>query len=62
MVLDIVLKESNQKSLSQSGLVHAAALGTGLMTFMGWKGYSLCLLFFVLGSFCNKIKNKTEKM
>lgn len=56
-----VLKESNQKSLSQSGLVHAAALGTGLMTFMGWKGYSLCLLFFVLGSSVTKLKIKQKK-
>tara|TARA_Y200000002_G_scaffold219453_1_gene181105 strand:+ start:1138 stop:1980 length:843 start_codon:yes stop_codon:yes gene_type:complete len=56
-----VLKESNQKSLNNSGLVHAAALGTGLMTFLGWKGYSLCLLFFVLGSSVTKLKINQKK-
>ena len=56
-----VLKESKQKSLTQSGLIHAAALGTGLMTFMGWQGYSLCVLFFVLGSSVTKLKFNQKK-
>ena len=51
------LKESNQKSLTESGLAHAAALGTGLMTFLGWKGYTLCVFYFVLGSLVTKIKS-----
>ena len=62
MVLIYCIERIKSKSLSQSGLVHAAALGTGLMTFMGWKGYSLWLTFLCIGIFCNKIKNKTEKM
>lgn len=55
------LKESNQKSLTKSGLAHAAALGTGLMTFLGWKGYTLCVFYFVLGSLVTKIKFEQKK-
>ena len=56
-----ILKESNQKSLSSSGLVHSAVLGTGLMTFFGWKGYALCVFYFVLGSAVTKIKMEQKK-
>lgn len=56
-----VLKESKQKNLTQKGLVHAAALGTGLMTFLGWKGYTLCVFYFILGSAVTKIKMKQKQ-
>ena len=56
-----ILKESKQKSLTQNGLAHAAFLGTGLMTFLGWKGYTLCVFYFILGSFVTKIKLKQKK-
>ena len=56
-----ILKESNQKNLTPSGLTNAALLGTGLMTFLGIKGYTLCVFYFILGSFVTKIKLNQKK-
>lgn len=58
-----LLKNSNQKSLTNEGLVHSTALGIGLLTFLGLKGYFVCLTYFILGSIVTKIKmNKKEEM
>ena len=55
------LKYSNQKSLTQSGLIHSTFLGIGLMTFLGIKGYLLCVIYFILGSGVTKIKMEQKK-
>ena len=57
-----LLKNSKQKSLNKSGLIHSAILGTGLMTFLGWKGYTLCVFYFILGSAVTKIKMNQKKI
>ena len=58
-----LLKNSSQKSLTNEGLIHSSILGTGLWTFLGWKGYFVCLNYFILGSVVTKIKmNKKEEM
>lgn len=50
-----ILKESNQKSLTQSGLIHSTLLGIGLWTFLGFSGYLICVSYFILGSLVTKI-------
>ena len=56
-----ILKDSNQKSLTNEGLIHSAILGTGLMTFLGFKSYLLCIIYFILGSGVTKIKMEQKK-
>ena len=50
------LKQSSQRSLTDEGLVHAAMLGLGLGTFLGWEGYSIGVVYFLLGNLVTKIK------
>ena len=41
---------AGQKQLTKTGLVHAWALGVILWSsFVGWRGYSLCVLYLVVG-------------
>ena len=48
---------TRQKSLTPSGLAHAWALGVILLSsFVGWRGYSLCVLYLVAGSAATKVK------
>ena len=55
-LLGTTLAVSTQKSLTSTGLFHATALGTGLWTFLGFKGWFLCVLYFLLGSWATKLK------
>ena len=42
---------AGQKQLTKTGLVHAWALGVILWSsFVGWRGYSLCVLYLVVGA------------
>ena len=50
------LRASSQQSLTKEGLVHGAILGTGLWTFLGWRGWLICIAYLVLGSLVTKIK------
>lgn len=50
------LKQSSQKSLTDEGLIHASMLGLGLWTFLGWEGYSIGVVYFLLGNLVTKIK------
>lgn len=52
---------AKQNQLTPTGLVHAWALGVILWSsFVGWRGYSFCVLYLVLGSAATKIK-KAQK-
>ena len=42
--------------LTPEGLVHSLALGTMLWSTLGWKGWSLCVLYLFLGSLVTKVK------
>jgi hypothetical protein len=37
------------KSLTPQGYLHAMALGTGLWATLGWRGWTLCVLYLILG-------------
>ena len=52
----IVLKLVGQKQLTNEGLIHATILGIGLWTFLGWKGWLVCVSYLILGSLATKIK------
>lgn len=47
---------SNQKSLTRSGLAHATMLGVGLWSALGWRGWGMGVIYFILGSVVTKIK------
>ena len=42
--------------LTPEGLVHSLALGTMLWSTLGWKGWSLCVLYLFWGSLVTKVK------
>ena len=42
--------------LTPSGFVTAFGLGVGLWTTLGWKGWSVCVLYLLLGNFVTKVK------
>eukprot|EP01041_Mallomonas_annulata_P007137 gene7137-14518_t len=56
-----VLSTVEQKSLTPTGLLHAFALGIGLWTFIGIKGWAVCVAYLIVGSFVTKIKMKEKE-
>jgi uncharacterized protein (TIGR00297 family) len=44
------------KSLTPQGYLHAMALGTGLWTTLGWRGWTFCVLYLILGSLVTKVR------
>ena len=44
-----LLREKLLTSLTPQGFFHAMALGTGLWTTLGWRGWTLCVLYLALG-------------
>jgi len=47
--------------LTPEGFFHALALGTGLWTTLGWKGWTTCVLYLFLGSTVTKVKFKEKQ-
>jgi len=44
------------KSLTVSGLLNAFLLGCGLYATLGWKGWSLCVLYLAAGNIVTKVQ------
>ncbi len=44
-----ILREKLLKSLTTQGYFHAMALGTGLWATLGWRGWTLCVTYLILG-------------
>ena len=44
------------KSLTPEGFAHSLALGTLLWTTLGWRGWSLCVLYLVAGNLVTKVQ------
>jgi len=42
--------------LTPEGFAHAMALGTGLWAALGWRGWSLCVVYLFLGQLVTKVK------
>lgn len=43
-------------ALTPSGFFHAIALGTLLWTTLGWRGWSVCVMYLVLGQTVTKVR------
>jgi Integral membrane protein DUF92 len=56
VVLFTALSKKLLESLTPAGFVHAMALGTGLWATLGWRGWTLCVLYLVLGNVVTKVK------
>lgn len=46
----------SQKFLTPAGLLHASLLGIGLWTFLGFKGWLVCVSYLILGNIVTKVK------
>eukprot|EP01038_Epipyxis_sp_PR26KG_P009862 gene9862-13269_t len=57
----IILKLSKQKSLTNEGLIHSTLLGIGLWTFLGFQGWLVGVIYFILGSLATKIRMKEKE-
>lgn len=44
-----LLRKKLLKMLTPQGYLHAIALGTGLWTTLGWRGWTLCVAYLFLG-------------
>lgn len=51
----------SQKFLTPAGLVHASLLGIGLLTFLGVKGWLVCVSYLLFGNIVTKIKMKEKE-
>jgi len=47
--------------LTPTGFSHAAALGTVLWTTLGWKGWTLCVVYLILGQVVTKVRFKDKE-
>lgn len=61
--LFFLLKSKLSSMLTTEGFYHALVLGTGLWSTLGWKGWTLCVVYLFLGSLVTKVKmaEKQEK-
>lgn len=51
-----ILKSKLNKVLTPEGFYHSLALGTLLWHTLGWRGWTTCVLYLVLGSLVTKVK------
>ena len=58
----IVLKGINQKFLTDSGLIHSTLLGIGLWTFLGFKGWLVCVIYLIFGNIVTKVRMKEKEV
>lgn len=55
-ILFALLSKKLLKSLTPEGFAHSFALGTLLWTTLGWRGWSLCVLYLVAGNLVTKVQ------
>ena len=55
-VLFGTLRSKLNKMLTAEGFAHAFALGTLLWTTLGWRGWTLCVMYLFLGQAVTKVK------
>ena len=58
----LLLTIVKQKALTNQGLVHATVLGIGLWTFLGFRGWIICVTYLILGSLATKVKMKEKEV
>ena len=55
-VLFALLQGKLLTMLTPAGFAHSLALGTGLWSALGWRGWSTCVLYLFLGQAVTKVK------
>jgi hypothetical protein len=55
-MLFALLSKKLLKSLTPEGFAHSFALGTLLWTTLGWRGWSLCVLYLAAGNLVTKVR------
>ena len=58
----VLLKGIKQKFLTDAGLLHSTALGIGLWTFLGFKGWLFCVVYLVFGNIVTKVRMKQKEV
>ena len=58
----LILTLVKQKSLTNQGLIHATILGIGLWTFLGFRGWIICVTYLILGSLATKVKMSEKEV
>lgn len=58
----LMILNTQQKSLTPSGLFHATALGIGLWSFLDFQGWLVCVSYLLLGSLVTAIKMKEKEV
>jgi len=56
VVLFTALRGKLLSALTPAGFLHSLALGTALWTTLGWRGWTYCVLYLVLGQLVTKVK------
>lgn len=56
VILFAMLRSKLLKMLTLSGYLHALALGTGLWTTLGWRGWTLCVAYLIFGQAVTKLQ------
>jgi len=54
--LFLTLRPKLMKMLTPSGLLHAFVLGCGLWSTLGWRGWSVCVAYLLMGQVVTKIR------
>jgi uncharacterized protein (TIGR00297 family) len=61
VVLFLLARAKLLSALTPAGYIHAMALGTMLWTTLGWRGWTYCVLYLVLGQIVTKIGFKDKE-
>ena len=62
-VLFFLLRKKLATMLTKQGFIHSFILGSLLWTTLGWRGWTLCVLYLFLGSLITKVGfEKKEKL
>eukprot|EP00980_Cylindrotheca_fusiformis_P002422 scaffold575_cov104-Cylindrotheca_fusiformis.AAC.8 len=56
MALFAIFQAKLLKMLTPEGFIHACALGMGLWSSLGWRGWTLCVAYLFLGSLVTKVR------
>ena len=57
-----MILNTQQKSLTPSGLFHATLLGIGLWSFLDFQGWLVCVGYLLLGSLVTAVKMKEKEV
>lgn len=57
-----MILNTQQKSLTRSGLFHATVLGIGLWSFLDFQGWLVCVGYLLLGSLVTAVKMKEKEV